>query len=719
MKICLIIAFIIFIFALNQIKCQKLDEKDEPAINIEFKEVEWDNEFADVGEELPLHIDIKPENKIDLSFPDDLSAKSEIKTLTEYFEQRFYKIRKETKEKLDFTKSPAGYVLTSDKAVYKPGETIMAQVYFYDKYSKMPRMQISDDILKGNAKLVLKNGNDQEVQTIKKFKQGDSALVFKISLPESQAGGFYRLEFQNAPVSLVQRQTVYILSFASPSEILNLNLSKDVVTAGDKIFAEVTFKVLTRQVEPSSLKNLPLNARVVDNFGSLITQMDQKTNQDAKGFFAFELPKKLEYIKSLTLIVSLDYAGKTFRVSKEMTIASLDDLYLEFNVSTGKWVVDQVNQVYFQTFATVDKKSPFILETGNVVIKKINDKDDEPNEVKNEEIVKSSKNGMGKFDLNIEKGFSYWLRVQRDGQTKDFYIIQVNKKKPDSPEDFSNVHMYLSNTVLTQENKLTISLQTAAKIKATTLWMVIQDKTKVLLEKEVTLKSHVGEMNINISELNIPNGGVVTVQIFRNKSFGTPDQESLLYIHPLNKLNIKATLDKQIYLPESQVQLKLKAKKDTLWNIIVTNEASFLQIEQKRLPPSLPTKVFLENELFFESKEFQEAGQYIDWFFENNHQKLSFEQIHANNLALELLLGNQGWRKFFLAGDKITDIVNDNDSFGKEQKGNLEYLLARKLSDLEPHFGRFGFEDMVMMRSGPMMMMVILYFIIMSIYIYL
>ena len=65
---------------------------------------------------------------------------------------------------------------------------------------------------------------------------------------------------------------------------------------------------------------------------------------------------------------------------------------------------------------------------------------------------------------------------------------------------------------------------------------------------------------------------------------------------------------------------------------------------------------------------------------------------------LDLLLGNQNWRSLFLSGDKITEIIGSNDSLGSDKKGNFEYLLAKKLSDLQPKFGP------IMFRGGFMPM---------------
>ena len=131
---------------------------------------------------------------------------------------------------------------------------------------------------KTNPKVILKDGNDQEVKTVKTFTKGDSVMGFEIALSVDQPGGFYRVEFHNAMYSLVQRQTIYILNFTAPTELLLLELNRDVVSAGDSIIAEVSFKVLGRQTFSKSLDILHINGVLTNNKGELIQNIHKNTD---------------------------------------------------------------------------------------------------------------------------------------------------------------------------------------------------------------------------------------------------------------------------------------------------------------------------------------------------------------------------------------------------------------------------------------------------------
>jgi hypothetical protein len=321
--------------------------------------------------------------------------------------------------------------------------------------------------------------------------------------------------------------------------------------------------------------------------------------------------------------------------------------------------------------------------------------------------IDSEKNGMGVLTFNLQKHYSYYLRISQEGETRDFLIINGDLFKG---VNFSNVYMYLPRRVFNQQSMLQVVIEKLPNIMLDSVWLVIQNKTKVLYEKSVDFFQTSAQFLLELRHLNFENGGVLTIQLFRKKSFGVPDQETLIYVHPTTEIKVLTKTYQKTYLPNSTVKMRVGSmnkhnfsygsyKSKLLWGVVVSDESSFLQVEKKRLPPSLITKVFLENELFFESKEFQGAHRYVDWFFESSSKgsKRSKKFISEKNKLLDLLLGNQKWRMFFLAGNKLNRIIRSNNSLGKDKKGHYEYLLAKRLADLKP---KFRFYRRRFMRRG-------------------
>ena len=599
--------------------------------------------------------------------------------LQDYFDKEVYRSTK--KKPLKFSEAPPGYVLSTDKAVYRPGEPIRVQVYFYDKFDKSPK-GVPSEMPKSNPKVTLRDARGQPVKTVKKFGQKHFAMTFEVGLDEKLPGGFYQLEFGNAFLSLVQRQTVFVLSFESPNELLSLDVNKDFVTGGDQIIAEATLKLLGRAPRQNELSNLSVSVKVVSSAKTL-QSLDVLTNENGAAIASLRLPKDLSS-KTYTILASLQFNGRLIQASKDLKVSSLEDLAIDFSVSTGKWVLGKANLVYFQAFATKDKKAEFVIENAQV-IKKSNQKKTETNLKQ----ISSEENGMGKFTIKVHKQFSYYLRVFKQGESRDFLVVDGAQHKSKS-KSFSNILMKLTARVFDQNSVIRFELQKLENIMVESVWVAIQNKTKVLYESEVDFFQTKARVSVPIHDLDFPSGGALTLQVFRKKSFGTPDQEALIYVYPRSKLPVKSKPNKSVYLPNEKVHLKFSSsEKDLLWGIVVSDESSFLQLEKKRLPPSLITKVFLENELFFPSKEFQGAHRYIDWFFDSGSAKLKKAEVAKKRRLLDLLLGNQKWRLFFLAGDKLRRIIRSNDSLGKDKKGHFEYLLARRLSDLKPKFRFF------------------------------
>ena len=86
--------------------------------------------------------------------------------LKQYFDKEVYQLN--DKESFKFNESTPGYTITTDKAVYRPGETILIQIYFYNKYDKTPYEDIKD-FVKSNPKVVLRDGKDEELMKVKNF----------------------------------------------------------------------------------------------------------------------------------------------------------------------------------------------------------------------------------------------------------------------------------------------------------------------------------------------------------------------------------------------------------------------------------------------------------------------------------------------------------------------------------------------------------------------
>jgi len=132
---------------------------------------------------------------------------------------------------------------------------------------------------------------------------------------------------------------------------------------------------------------------------------------------------------------------------------------------------------------------------------------------------------------------------------------------------------------------------------------------------------------------------------------GVPLAERLVYRQPAHHVTVKIEPDHDRYTPAGKVNLKLTATDENgkpveaVVGVTVTDDSVLEMIETREQAPRLPVMVLLEPEV----RELADAQVYLD---RDNPEA---------PLALDLLLGTQGWRRF--AFMRTTDfIANHGDA---------------------------------------------------------
>ncbi|HEX8537871.1 MAG TPA: alpha-2-macroglobulin family protein, partial [Cystobacter sp.] len=157
-----------------------------------------------------------------------------------------------------------------------------------------------------------------------------------------------------------------------------------------------------------------------------------------------------------------------------------------------------------------------------------------------------------------------------------------------------------------------------------------------LSQREVELAS--SQVDPNEKVILDPKGadGVLIATVWDEQ--GRPLAERLVFRQPAKALSIEVTADKKRYVPGEQVQLTARTTRggkpvSALVMLTVTDDAVLELIEKRDQAPRLPVMVLLEPEV----KELADAQVYLD------------EKNPKAKLAVDLLLGTQGWRRFALA----------------------------------------------------------------------
>lgn len=127
--------------------------------------------------------------------------------------------------------------------------------------------------------------------------------------------------------------------------------------------------------------------------------------------------------------------------------------------------------------------------------------------------------------------------------------------------------------------------------------------------------------------------GVLRATLFDGD--GKPVAERLVYRAPVFGLKVEIAADREVYTPGDQVNLTIRTMDHrgkpvaAVVGVTVTDDAVLEMVEQRRKAPRLPAMVLLESDV----DRLEDATIYLDG-------------TDKGNLAVDLLLGTQGWRRF-------------------------------------------------------------------------
>lgn len=593
--------------------------------------------------------------------------------LQERFKQLFYLL--DDDQEIDFSKSPAGLALTTDKLVYKPGETILVQAYFYDKYDKSPRHVEQVDT---PYKLILKSDSNFYAAIEEDFQRLGHVILFSIRIPETQTGGQYQVQLTNNFEEVIQTQPVFILGVDLPSEMLLMDVDKDEVLLRGKVKAEISLRVLGREVASDVLSGIEVEVQM-HSFSKIFEKKVFFTDFTGKVFVEFEIDaERYDSEEEVSLTASLIFDKKRLTANRQIKITNLKKIQCEMT-PVNKLFYKKPSKIYIQCFTTFKKQTEFVLKDAQII------EESRQGMVSNLVLdqISTDDSGLGMVEVTMKEDYNYFLLVKFGDFTKRIRMPRPSRRLG------SQFVLSLNKTVLAQTDTLEVSVQTEYGQRNKKIFLIIQDKMKILTQRKVQMQGNKGDLSIELDKLDFANGGVLAVQLFTSTDeFNNILTEKLIYVHPKQKLTFQLKMNKDVFNPGDEAVFSFETvdppKGDILWQVVVTDEAGFLQIDKKKHPPSLITKVFLENDLFFSkenienlplNKRLENSKRYVDWFFQNDDSKTNQDP----GRSLEYLLLNQNERKGFLSPKGLFDFLINYSGprpFNSETMRLRNYLLA-------------------------------------------
>ena len=384
--------------------------------------------------------------------------------------------------------------------------------------------------------------------------------------------------------------------------------------------------------------------------------------------------------------------------SDTVTVVQKDNIVIDFTGESGKIVTSTFNRLYFECFTDDSRSEHADIFNGEIIESNLNSKQ--------YSIVAASVstlfNGRGYFEFIPKPDHNYSLRykgidhrINISQNNEDFEKYEFNSK--------ANVLIKTSTPVVENEDSLEIELVKPSSGKMLELVLAISQKSNILSSQPVVLENESTKVTVNIKQLKLVNGGVISISLYDQRAINKREKtssnyfhygdaydnfpyqtvaEKLIFILPSRSLEVKIKTDRTVYSPGQEANYDVivtdkntgrEVSDDVFVSLSVTDLSAYLQVENKKQPPSLVSKVYLEKEIKATSEyEFLNANELLNYLYqitENQNDSSSESKI-----KIELLLGTQKWRLF-----KFDPVVKQNEKhklYGEGDKLSVSLLLA-------------------------------------------
>ncbi len=500
---------------------------------------------------------------------------------------------------------------STDKPIYRPGETVYVRGIVLQHATHQPLaegLQVASVIeLKGPKGDTVASGT---------ATSEDSVVGFSWQVPPEQAGGEYIVRMTYPWHGLPPAERKFeVRAYRAPRLKSQIKFLRDGYGPGDEVTA--TLEVTRAE------GGIPEGAKV-----SVIARVDGDvvyegaTEVDAKGNSVARFPLPVDIRRGEgTLALVIEDGGVVETASKTIPIL-LQTVDLTMYPEGGDLVAGLPNRVYIEAFTPAKKPA----DLAGVI------RDDEGNEVAD---FRTEHEGRGRFGFTPEEGKKYTLAITEPAGIKTVYPLPEAKA--------SGVVLHADRDTYAAGEPVTLLVGANPRVEGLHVTLA---KREVVLEKvaPVTADGELAEATFD----DIAANGVLVATAWSGD--GMPLAERLIFRQPARSVQVEITADAKQYVPGGKAKLTVKTTDESgkpisaVVGITVTDDSVLEMIEKREQAPRLPVMVLLENEV----RDLADAHVYFD------------AENEKAPLAVDLLLGTQGWRRFaFLDTAKFIEANGD------------------------------------------------------------
>lgn len=484
--------------------------------------------------------------------------------------------------------------VSTDKPIYKVGETVYVRGVVLDARTHVPAPngQWSQITILGPKGETVQSGQSQVV---------DGAFGFSWVVPDGQAGGEYTVQAVGAFGHAPGERKFDVRIYRPPRLKSQITFARDGYGAGDTLTATLE----TTRAEGGVPKGARITA-VARVDGADVAKGPCSLDDKGRCTVSLPLPKAIERGEGV-LAFTIEDGGVVETATKTIPL-----LVQSFNVTLfpegGDLVAGLRSRVYLEGRTLTQKPA----DLAGVVV------DSKGREVAR---FRTEHEGRGRFDFVPAKGEKYTLRITEPSNVTKTVAL------PAVVNDGATLSSLADVVPAGQPVKLKVAWTGDRVVKV------------VLRQRDVELSQatvDAGKQQGASVELDAKDAEGVLVATVHAKD-GTPLAERLVFREPKKRLTIQLTPDRDRYVPGAPVALKVKTLVDgkpasALVGLTVSDDSVQELIEKREQAPALPVMVLLEDDV----RELADAHVYLD------------PKNPKAPLAVDLLLGTQGWRRFAL-----------------------------------------------------------------------
>ncbi|HYH97282.1 MG2 domain-containing protein [Hyalangium sp.] len=494
--------------------------------------------------------------------------------------------------------------VSTDKPLYRPGEKVMARGLLLKADDRKPHPGGA------NAQLEIR-GPKGDVVTTAIVNIKDAVWGYSWTVPPEQAGGEYTLKVSYPWTGDAPAERKFdVRAYRAPRLKSQIEFLRDGYGPGDTVTATLDVK----RAEGGVPEGAKVTATAVVD-GATAAQVTGKVNEKGLCTVTFKLPARIDRGEG-SLAFAIEDGGVVETAAKTIPIL-LQTLDLTLYPEGGDLVAGLPARVYFEARTPAQKPADLVgsvidQATGQVVAP-----------------VRSEHEGRGRFELTPRAGVKYALRIDEpSGIKKTFPLPEVKAR---------GAILRTSEDVVPAGKPVTLSVSLSGVSKAK---LTLSKREVEVASAQVGAQ---GQVTLNPKDAD----GVLVATVW--DSDGRPLAERLVFRQPEKAVNIEVRAEKKSYVPGEVVQLTAKTTQNgkpvsAVVMLTVTDDAVLELIEKRDQAPQLPVMVLLEPEV----KELADAHVYLD------------EKNPKARLAVDLLLGTQGWRRFALA-DAVSFVSRHGD----------------------------------------------------------